>query len=63
MCSEPVQSSAFLNARKRDKRARMKNLIELEVGLHCLKSRETSHGNKEVYLKTRCKNMVVSEVI
>lgn len=55
MCLEPVQSSASLNARKRGKRARLRNLIELKVGLPCLKSRKTSHENKEVYLKAICK--------
>ena len=36
---------------KKGKRAKMKKLIESEVGLHSLKSRNTSQGNKEVCLK------------
>lgn len=37
----------------------MRELIELEVGLHCLKSRKRCHGNKEVCLRAICKKMVV----
>ena len=48
---------------KKGKRAKMRKLTESEVGLRCLKSRKTSHGNKEVCLKGICQKVVVSAVI
>lgn len=49
MCFSVCTSSAFLNCRKRGKRAKMRKLIESEVGLLCLKSRKISHGNRSVF--------------
>lgn len=56
---ESVQSRAFLHARKRGKRAKMRELIEWEVGLHCFKSGKRCHGNKEACFRAICKKMVV----
>lgn len=47
---DSVISTPFSVLKKRGKRAKMSKLIECEVGLHCLKSRKKSGGDKEVYL-------------
>lgn len=51
-----VEPSSML---EKSMRAKMRKLNELEVGLHCLKSRKTCHGNKEVYFRAICKKVVV----